>query len=102
MSHLTCHGLAAAIGGRTIVSDVDLDVPRGSMLAVVGRNGSGKSTLLRALTGLRRPVAGTVQVDGVDMADLTPRQRATRLAHVAQEDGCLLYTSDAADDCSIV
>ena len=54
MSHLTCHGLAAAIGGRTIVSGVDLDVPRGSMLAVVGRNGSGKSTLLRALTGLRR------------------------------------------------
>lgn len=87
MSHLTCHGLAAAIGGRTIVSGVDLDVPRGSMLAVVGRNGSGKSTLLRALTGLRRPVAGTVQVDGVDLADLTPRQRATRLAHVAQEDG---------------
>lgn len=43
MSHLTCHGLAAAIGGRTIVSGVDLDVPRGSMLAVVGRNGSGKS-----------------------------------------------------------
>ena len=59
----------------------------GSFTVVVGPNACGKSTLLRALTGLRRPVAGTVQVDGVDLADLTPRQRATRLAHVGQEDG---------------
>ena len=57
MSHLTCRGLAAAIDGRTIVSGVDLTVPRGSMLAVVGRNGSGKSTLIRALVGLREPAA---------------------------------------------
>ena len=86
MSHLTCRGLAAAIDGRTIVSGVDLTVPRGSMLAVVGRNGSGKSTLIRALVGLRRPVAGSVHVDGADLTTLPARQRATRVAHVGQED----------------
>ncbi|MGO4243642.1 ATP-binding cassette domain-containing protein, partial [Janibacter sp. RAF20_2_2] len=78
MSHLSCRGLAAAIDGRTIVSGVDLTVPRGSMLAVVGRNGSGKSTLIRALVGLRRPVAGSVHVDGADLTTLPARQRATR------------------------
>ena len=87
MSHLSSRGLAAAVGGHTIVSGVDLDVPRGSMLALVGRNGSGKSTLVRALVGLRPPAAGSVAIDGVDLRTLTPRQRATRVAYVPQEDG---------------
>ena len=56
MSHLTCHGLAAAIGGRTIVSDVDLDVPRGSMLAIVS-----VTTLARpCLTASNRSPSGTM------------------------------------------
>lgn len=87
MTHLSTTGLAVEIGGRTIVSGVDLDVPSGSMLALVGRNGSGKSTLIRSLVGLRPPAAGTVHVDGVDLARLSSRRRATRVAYVAQEDG---------------
>ena len=87
MSHLSCRDLTCEIGGRTIVSGVDLDVPRGSMLAIVGRNGSGKSTLIRSLIGQRPAAAGVVHLDGVDIATLTPRQRATRLAHVGQEEG---------------
>ena len=86
MSHLRCTGLACEIGGRTILSGVDLEVPRGSMLALVGRNGSGKSTLIRSLVGLRPVTAGTVQIDGTDLAALSPRQRARRLAHVGQEE----------------
>ncbi|MGO1166219.1 MAG: ABC transporter ATP-binding protein [Janibacter sp.] len=85
--HLSCRGLACEIDGRTIVSGVDLDVPRGSMVALVGRNGSGKSTLIRSLIGLRPSAAGTVHVDGTDLSTLSPRQRATRLAHVGQEEG---------------
>ncbi len=85
--HLSCRGLACEIGGRRIVSDVDLDVPRGSMVALVGRNGSGKSTLIRSLIGLRPAAAGTVRLDGTDLSTLSARQRATRLAHVAQEEG---------------
>lgn len=86
MSHLRCTGLACAIGGRTIVSGVDLEVPRGSMLALVGRNGSGKSTLIRALVGLRPAVAGTVHLEGIDLSTLSSRQRAQRLAYVGQEE----------------
>lgn len=87
MTHLTCRGLACAIGGRTIVSDIDLDVGHGEMVALVGRNGSGKSTLIRSLTGLRPPVAGTVHVDGTDLLALPARRRAGLLAHVGQEEG---------------
>ncbi|WEV77676.1 ABC transporter ATP-binding protein [Janibacter cremeus] len=87
MTHLSCRGLTCAIGDRTILSDVDLDIGRGEMVALVGRNGSGKSTLIRSLTGLRPPVAGSVHVDGSDLTALSPRRRAGHLAHVGQEEG---------------
>ena len=87
MSHLTCRGLTCAIGDRTIVSDVDLDIGHGEMVALVGRNGSGKSTLIRSLIGLRPALAGKVLVDGVDLMTLPPRRRAQHLAHVGQEEG---------------
>jgi phospholipid/cholesterol/gamma-HCH transport system ATP-binding protein len=51
-------------GGRTILRDVSLTVPRGSITAVLGPSGSGKSTLLAALTGELRPVAGQVTLFG--------------------------------------
>ncbi|WP_353951792.1 ABC transporter ATP-binding protein [Knoellia sp. S7-12] len=85
-SHLSSHGLACGIGGRTIVAGVDLEVPHGAMVAVVGRNGSGKSTLLRTLVGLRPATAGRVDLDGVDLTRLSTRTRATRLAFVGQEE----------------
>jgi len=51
-------------GGRTILRDVTLAVPQGSIAAVLGPSGSGKSTLLAALTGELRPVIGTVELFG--------------------------------------
>lgn len=51
-------------GGRTILRDVSLEVPRGSITAVLGPSGSGKSTMLAALTGELRPVAGAVTLFG--------------------------------------
>jgi phospholipid/cholesterol/gamma-HCH transport system ATP-binding protein len=51
-------------GTRTILSGIDLEVPRGSITAVLGPSGSGKSTLLAALTGELVPAAGTVEVLG--------------------------------------
>ncbi|MHB8913233.1 MAG: ABC transporter ATP-binding protein [Lysobacter sp.] len=57
-------GLRLDRGGRVVLRDIDLQVPRGSITAVLGPSGSGKSTLLSALTGELVPTAGTVEVLG--------------------------------------
>jgi len=63
-------------GGRTILRDIALEVPRGSVTAVLGPSGSGKSTLLAALTGELVPAAGTVEVFG----ERVPRAQKALLA----------------------
>ena len=54
-------------GGRTILRDIDLTVPTGSITSVFGPSGSGKSTLLAALTGELVPVSGTVELFGEEV-----------------------------------
>ncbi len=58
------HALRLERGGRAVLRDIDLTVPRGSITAVLGPSGSGKSTLLAALTGELVPAAGRVEVFG--------------------------------------
>lgn len=52
-----------------------LDVPQGSLIALLGPSGGGKSTLLRVVAGLEVPDAGTIEVDGRDMTDVPVRER---------------------------
>lgn len=61
---LEVSGLHAGYGGTDVLRGVSLSVSPRSITAVVGANGAGKSTLLRALSGLLRPSAGSVTVDG--------------------------------------
>ncbi|WP_240640511.1 ABC transporter ATP-binding protein [Microbacterium sp. 10M-3C3] len=58
----------------TALRGVDLDVPRGRSLAVVGKSGSGKSTLMHVLALLDRPTAGEIEVDGRAASRLKPRE----------------------------
>ena len=50
--------------GHEAIRSIDLDVPAGQFVCIIGRSGAGKSTLLRSLNGLNRPTSGTVVVDG--------------------------------------
>lgn len=59
------------------LDDVDLDIPTGEFLAVMGPSGSGKSTLLHVLAGLDSPTAGSVAVDGVEIGGLNDKQLTT-------------------------
>ncbi|WBQ07620.1 ABC transporter ATP-binding protein [Kribbella sp. CA-293567] len=55
-------------GGQPVLKDLSLELPAGSIVAVVGENGAGKSTLVKLLAGLSRPTAGQIQLDGEDLA----------------------------------
>ncbi|MFE3249871.1 ABC transporter ATP-binding protein [Streptomyces sp. NPDC059209] len=64
----------------TVLRDVNLVARPGELITLIGPNGAGKSTLLRTLVGAQPPLAGRVLLDGSDLAALSPRQRARRLA----------------------
>jgi iron complex transport system ATP-binding protein len=81
---LVARSLAAGYGARAVLCDVDLTLAPGRLVALVGPNGAGKSTLLRALAGLLRPSAGSVTLDGVDVATLSRSALAARIAVVPQ------------------
>jgi len=74
-------GVHVTLGGQPIVRGVDLAVPTGQVLALLGANGSGKSTLVRALLGVVPHVSGTVQLLG---APLGPRVPWDRVGYVPQ------------------
>jgi ABC-type polar amino acid transport system ATPase subunit len=61
---VTLRGVRKSFGAKTVLSDVDLHVPSGQFVAVVGRSGCGKSTLLRLIAGLDEPTAGAIEVKG--------------------------------------
>ncbi len=65
------HGVGVELGGRPVLTDIDLEVGPGESLALVGPSGAGKTTLLRLLNGGVEPCAGRVLVDGADLATLT-------------------------------
>ena len=64
MSELVVRGLSKSFGGASVLHDVDLRVPTGSLAAVLGPSGGGKTTLLRLVAGFDAPDAGTVTLDG--------------------------------------
>ena len=82
---LTIAGLTAGYGGTPALFGVDLSVPAGEALALVGRNGMGKTTTIRALMGLLPPSGGTLTFDGVALRGLKPHRIARLgLGHVPE------------------
>lgn len=67
--------LDVVIDDKQILRDVGLTVARSEIVGILGPSGSGKSTLLRAIAGLVRPTAGTIEWDGRSIADTPPHRR---------------------------
>jgi putative ABC transport system ATP-binding protein len=87
---LTLRGVGRDYPGDVkALRDVDLDIHRGELVAIVGPSGSGKTTMLNVMGTLDRPSAGQVVVDGFDLAELSDRElsalRARRIGFVFQQ-----------------
>ena len=70
--------------GRTVLSDLSFTVKAGEQATLVGRTGAGKSTVFKLLLGLYRPEKGTVTIGGVDVSQITDRQRRSCIGCVEQ------------------
>ena len=69
---------------QPVLRDVDLSVAANSIVYLLGHNGCGKTTLLEILSGIRAPLSGSVQLNGVDIHRLPARLRAQRIGLVPQ------------------
>ena len=85
---LSMKGITSGYGTTTIVRNIDLTIEAGSVTALLGPNGAGKSTLLKTMSGLIRPMSGSVMIDGQDVSSLAPNKRANLgLCHIPEGRG---------------
>jgi phospholipid/cholesterol/gamma-HCH transport system ATP-binding protein len=94
---ISVRGLVKRIGLQEILRGVDLEVPVGETLAIIGRSGGGKSVLLKHLIGLMRPNAGEIWVDGQNIIAMNERE----LASIREKVGILFQGSALFDSMSV-
>jgi phospholipid/cholesterol/gamma-HCH transport system ATP-binding protein len=75
-------GVRKAFGDKVVLDGVDLDVPAGTSMVVIGGSGSGKSVLLKCILGLIEADAGRIEIDGTDLAAMDPSQRRAARARI--------------------
>jgi len=95
---LELRGVSAGYGTGRVLEQVDLVVPDGAVVALLGPNGAGKTTLLRVASGLLRPTAGQVLLDGEDVTGASPYELARAgICHVPEGRG-VFPTLSVADN----
>jgi ABC-type branched-subunit amino acid transport system ATPase component len=109
---LSLEGVTVDFGGVRALDHVDLAVEPGSIVGLIGPNGSGKTTLLDVVSGIVAPTDGVVSVDGRDLVDDLPEDRAgigvvrsfqdCRLFPELSVEETLLLTSDARAPVSVI
>jgi ABC-type branched-subunit amino acid transport system ATPase component len=89
---LALEGVCFSYGPLQVLFDVDLTVPPGARVGLLGTNGAGKSTLLRIVAGLARPTTGKVVFDGRDVTDVATEERVV-LGMTLLEGGRAMFPS---------
>jgi iron(III) transport system ATP-binding protein len=88
MAELRVNGLTKSFGAQPVLRGVDLVVPSGDLVAILGASGSGKTTLLRLVCGFERPDSGSIEIGGQTVSD--------RDVHVPPERRCIGYVAQDA------
>ena len=91
------HGVSKRLGGKPVLEGLDLDIPTGITMVILGRSGSGKSVLLKHIIGLMHPDEGRIEVDGEDIAHLSE----AGLNHVRQRFGMLFQGAALFDSLTV-
>jgi energy-coupling factor transport system ATP-binding protein len=97
---LTADNLTVMRGRTVALREVSTALRARTVTALMGRNGSGKSTLLWTLQGTLARRAGSVAIQGVDPADLSPARRRQQVGLVPQTAADLLYLETVAEECA--
>ena len=92
-------GVHFSYGAEPVLRGIDLRVPRGATVAVVGATGSGKSTVIKLLTRLYERDRGSIKLDGVDIRDLALPELRQRITVVSQD--CILFNGTLADNIAL-
>jgi iron(III) transport system ATP-binding protein len=89
MNNLQLSNLHKSFGANSVLAGLDLDVPAGSLTAILGPSGSGKTTLLRLLAGFEHPDRGTIRIGAsvLDAAGTHVHPEHRRIGYVPQEGG---------------
>jgi branched-chain amino acid transport system ATP-binding protein len=95
---LSIEGVWVGIKGVVVLRGIGLAVPRGGLVALVGRNGAGKTTTLKSVMGLLPVSDGRISVDGVDLARVPAYRRATLGIGYVPEDRRLIGPLTVADN----
>jgi len=80
---LKLSNVCAGYGAEDILKNINLELPQGKSLAIIGPNGCGKTTLLRAIAGLL-PYRGTIEINGKNITTMRPRALAAKVAMLGQ------------------
>lgn len=91
---LSVSGLSVYYGQSRILSNIDLDVPLGQVVCLMGRNGVGKTTFIKAVIGLLKAREGKIKLDGKDITHVSPHKRAASgIGYVPQGRGIFPHLS---------
>ncbi len=90
-------GVRRSIGSQVVLDGIDLEVPRGETLVVIGQSGSGKSVLLRHIVGLMKPDHGRIEICGRDIVPLSERQ----LMPIRRQVGMLFQSAALFDSMTV-
>ena len=86
---------------RETLHDVSFSVRRGEMMSIVGRNGAGKSTLSKLICGFETPDAGTIRLNGEDLAGQSIRERAQKIGYVMQNPNQMISKTMIYDEVAL-
>jgi branched-chain amino acid transport system ATP-binding protein len=94
---LSISNLHAAYGKVEVLHGISLEVPKGKVVTLIGSNGAGKTTTMRAISGMIKPVSGTVRLDGKEVTGL-PSHRISRAGLAHSPEGRRVFSTMTVND----